>query len=288
MRSASCFLFATLAAGFGLLALPNFAFAQEPGSGQIAVAGLPEAPRPQFEVAAIEPPAQQTPSGQSQTTPQGNASSQAPVPHLNETASRSDVVSLTASQKLNLAFRSATSPFAFGKPFLVAGYHEALDEDVGFGWGAEGYGRRVGVAYLNSLNGTIIGSGILTSVLHQDPRYFRLGYGTVRHRGLYAVANVFICQHDGTRKWEPNYSNLGGSLIAAAISNAYYPSDETSAGQVISRGMSSIAWSAVGPVFHEFWPDVSRKILHRDPTHGLDAQARAADQARKQAREEQK
>ena len=249
----------------------------------------------------METQAQQTPTGQSQTTPplpsgtqgqtgtlQGDASSQATAPQLNETTSHSDVVSLTASQKLNLAFHSATSPFAFGKPFLVAGYHEALDEDVGFGWGAEGYGKRVGVAYLNSLNSTIIGSGILTSVLHQDPRYFRLGYGTVRYRGLYAVANVFICQHDDTRKWEPNYSNLGGHLIAAAISNAYYPSDETSAGQVLSRGMSSIAWSAVGPVFHEFWPDVSRKILHRDPTHGLDAQARAADQARKQAREEQK
>ena len=52
------------------------------------------------------------------------------------------------------------------------------------------------------------------------------------------------------------------------------------------------AEGGVGSVFDEFWPDVSRKVLHRDPTHGLDAQARAAEKARKdaekQAKQEQK
>jgi hypothetical protein len=41
------------------------------------------------------------------------------------------------------------------------------------------------------------------------------------------------------------------------------------------------AEGGIGSIFQEFWPDISRKLLHRDPTHGLDAQARAADQAKK-------
>ena len=52
------------------------------------------------------------------------------------------------------------------------------------------------------------------------------------------------------------------------------------------------AEGGVGSIFDEFWPDVSRKLFHRDPTRGLDAQARAADKARKdaekEARQEQK
>jgi hypothetical protein len=32
------------------------------------------------------------------------------------------------------------------------------------------------------------------------------------------------------------------------------------------------AEGTIGGVFDEFWPDISRKVLHRDPSHGLDAQ----------------
>ena len=52
----------------------------------------------------------------------------------------------------------------------------------------------------------MIGNGFLPAVLHQDPRYFRLGHGTTRHRLLYAMATSFICKHDNTGKWEPNLS----------------------------------------------------------------------------------
>jgi hypothetical protein len=48
------------------------------------------------------------------------------------------------------------------------------------------------------------------------------------------------------------------------------------------------AEGGVGSVFQEFWPDISRKLFHKDPTRGLDAQARAADQTKKEARQQQK
>jgi hypothetical protein len=260
MRVASCFFSAMLAAGFCLLTLSSTAHAQNSGSALVAMQEIPESPRPQFLLASVT----QQP-GDEKAAPQQNEEKHQRIQGMISAFSGpnyNDAVSLSSGQKMYLAFRSATGPFTIGKAFFVAGYHEALDEDTGFGWGAEGYGKRVGAAYLNSFDSTMIGRGILPSLLHQDPRYFRLGRGTVSHRGLYAVATVFICHHDGTRKWEPNYSNIGGSMIAGAISNAYYPSDETDAGQVIRRGMSSIAWGAVIPLFHEFWPDVSRKFFH--------------------------
>jgi len=196
------------------------------------------------------------------------------VPAFN-TSYRWDAVSMTARQKMGLALRSTIDPFQFAAAFMVAGYHEAMDDDPGFGWGAMGYFKRSGAAYLDAFDGDIIGNGILPALLHQDPRYFRMGHGTVSHRILYAMATNVIARHDNTGKWEPNYSNVGGNIIAGAISNLYYPSQNSGWGQTISNGMIVTAEGGLGSLFQEFWPDVSRKILHRDPTHGLDARQAA-------------
>ena len=190
---------------------------------------------------------------------------------------RADAVSLTAGQKMKLALRSSIDPITFAAAPFMAGYHEAMHDDSGFGWGAEGFGKRSGAAYLDSLDGTMIGNGILPALLHQDPRYFRLGHGSTSHRFLYALATSVITKHDNTHKWEPNYSNVGGNIIAGAISNLYYPSDGSGVGQTFSDGMLVTAEGGIGSLFQEFWPDISRHFLHRDPTHGLDAQASAAD-----------
>ncbi len=286
-----------------------------------ASAYLPEAPQPQLAPDANSAQDQQT---QTQTSPPPPAPSQAPaaqgssssqtgvqqpgadsqqkkaeeqikeeekqrvlgiVPAFN-TSYRQDAVSLTAGQKIGLAFRSTVDPFQFAAAFLVAGYHEALDDDTSFGWGWEGFGKRSGAAYLDAFDGTIIGNGILPAVLHQDPRYFRLGHGTVKHRLLYALATNVICKHDNTHKWEPNYSNVAGNIISGAISNLYYPPSNSGFGQTITNGLTVTAEGGIGSVFQEFWPDISRKFFHKDPTHGLDAEARAKDAADKKARDD--
>jgi DNA mismatch repair ATPase MutL len=214
------------------------------------------------------------------------------IPNFNVTY-RHDAVSMTPGQKIGLAFRSSVDPFTFAAGFLAAGYHEVLDDDPGFPWGIKGYGERSGAAYLDAFNGTMIGNGFLPALFHQDPRYFRLGYGSRTHRMLYALATNVICKHDNTGKWEPNYSNVGGNLIAGAISNLYYPPvSRSGVGLTFSNGLVVTAEGGIGSLFNEFWPDLSRRFLHKDPTHGLDAQMQAEDKQKKQekkaAKEEQK
>ena len=293
-----------------LLASPSRAYAQETASGQIvtADAALPDAPRPQFEVASAEPLDQQPPvvqgtsSSQTSAHPPANEKSQhdkaeeqikeqekqrvvGVLPQFN-ISYRSDAASMTAGQKMRLSFRSAIDPVAFASAFVVAGYHEAMDDDKGFGWGLQGYGKRSGAAYLDAFDGNIIGNGILPSIFYQDPRYFRMGHGTFTHRLLYSLATNVICKHDNTGKWEPNYSNVSGNIISGAISNLYYPSGSSGVSQTFTNGFIVTAEGGIGSIFDEFWPDVSRKLLHRDPTHGFDAQARAAEKARKDAGKE--
>lgn len=198
----------------------------------------------------------------------------------------SNAASLSAGQKMRLAFRSAVDPFNFASAALIAGYHEIDDDYPGFGWGAEGFGKRGGAAYLDTFNGDMIGNGIFPVIFHQDPRYFRRGYGSFSHRLFYAIATSYICKHDNTGRWEPNYSNVAGNIVAGAISNLYYPSQNAGWGQTITNGFIVTTEGTAGGVFQEFWPDMSRKVLHRDPTHGLDAQLRAAHAAEKQAKKD--
>lgn len=302
---------ATLATGLALLALPSQLSAQEPAAQRTIVAELPDAPAPEFALASAAPAQQPAPPA-SATPAQDSSSSQAPsaqptteksqhdkaeeqireqeqqrvvgiLPSFN-VSYRSDAVSLTAKQKLGLAFRSSTDPVAFAVAAAAAGYHEVGDDDTGFGWGAEGFGKRWGAAYLDAFDGAMIGNGILPAILHQDPRYFRLGHGSTTHRLLYALMTNVMCKHDNTGKWEPNYSNVTGNIISGAISNLYYPSENSGIGQTFTNGFLVTAEGGFGSIFQEFWPDISRKLLHKDPTRGLDAQVRAADQAAKKAK----
>ena len=286
-----------------------------------SLVSLPDAPSPQLEVASAADPSAQTqnaepsPAAPNSSSSAGSDAQQSsssaqtltppPTPQLSQhdkaaeqikeqekqrivgilpsfnVTYRSDAASMTASQKIGLAFRSAIDPYTFGIAFVVAGFSEAQDNGTGFGWGPEGYFKRSGAAYLDAFDGAMIGNGFLPALLHQDPRYFRLGHGTFRHRFFYAIATSYICKHDNTGKWEPNYSNVVGNIIAGAISNLYYPSQTAGLGQTIDNGLIVTSEGTFGGVLQEFWPDISRKLFHKDPTHGLDAQAAAADKAKK-------
>jgi predicted small secreted protein len=286
----------------------------------VAPAAIPEAPMPQIElVAAVDPQPGQAQNTKQPATRYGSEPGGAPNNSAAQSTSSSqtltqtqhqiaveqikeeeqqrivgvlpefnityhwDAAPMTAGQKMGLALRSTTDPYQFAAAYVVAGYREARNEDPGFGWGPDGLMKRSGAAFLDQFDGNMIGNGILPAILHQDPRYFRMGpaHGTVMHRMLYSLATNVVCKHDNTGKWEPNYSNVGGNIIGGAISNLYYPSQNSGWGQTISSGMIVTAEGAIGSLFQEFWPDVSRKFLHRDPTHGLDAQAASNDTTQK-------
>jgi hypothetical protein len=209
------------------------------------------------------------------------------IPEFN-VSYRSDAVPLTPAEKFKLQFRAATDPYTFTVAAIVAGIGEADDSTPGFGWGPLGFTKRAAAAYADNVIGNTLGNAVLPSILHQDPRYFRLGHGSIHHRFFYAVATAFICKHDTTRKWEPNYSNILGNMIAGEISNFYYPGETAgSIGHAIGTGLTVTFEGTFGSTLEEFWPDISRKLFHKDPTHGLDAQAQAEDAAQRQKKQQE-
>ncbi len=133
-----------------------------------------------------------------------------------------DAVPLTSKQKFRLALRSTIDPVTIVLNGAVAGAQQADNVFSGYGQGAQGYGKRYGADYADTITSTFIGSAILPSLLKQDPRYFYKGTGSARSRIWYAIEMAVVCKGDNGH-WQANYSGLLGSLAAGGISNFYYP-----------------------------------------------------------------
>jgi hypothetical protein len=176
---------------------------------------------------------------------------------------------LTPKQKFELAWKMTVDPITFGLVGVTAGIEQAQNSFSAYGQGAEGYGKRYGAAYADTVTGTFIGGAILPSLFKQDPRYFYKGTGSKRSRALYAIANSVICKGDNGH-WQANYSAILGSLAAGGISNSYYPEKNRGAGLVFENAAIGIAGAAAANLFQEFLirkltPNVPKNDPKNDP-----------------------
>lgn len=172
-------------------------------------------------------------------------------------------VPLHPRQKFELAWKLTIDPVDFGVTAAIAGIEQAANQFSGYGQGAQGYGKRLGAAYADSVTGTFIGQAILPSLLKQDPRYFYKGTGTRRSRVFYAIANAVICKGDNGH-WQPNYSAIMGSLAAGGISNLYYPDTDRDASVTFENTLIGIGASAANNLLQEF---LIRKLTRNAPTY---------------------
>jgi hypothetical protein len=176
----------------------------------------------------------------------------------NETAVYSPI---TVKQKFSIASKDS-----FDYPLLmlggvVSGIGQWTDENPSFGQGAAGFARRFGTSYADQAIGNMMSEAIFPSFLHEDPRYFRRGYGSKWSRTFYAASRVFVTRTDAGN-WRFNYSEVLGNATAVAISNAYYP-DNRDVGANAAKLGQQIAIDAVSQVLKEFWPDIKRKFFQR-------------------------
>lgn len=178
------------------------------------------------------------------------------VPNFN-TALNGKGVALSPGQKTRLAVRATLDPFNVVGAFLLGGVNELGDSYRGYGWGPAGYFKRVGANYLDVVNGTMLAGAVYPILLHQDPRYFRQGTGSIRSRLEHALLSPFVCRGDNGRK-QVNASNILGNYTAGAISLAYYPADNRSAGLVLKGGSVVLVEGSLGNIGLEFSQDVSQ------------------------------
>jgi hypothetical protein len=220
---------------------------------------LPDAPSARFvtepPITLVQPIAPDSP-----TDSEGHERILLVVPAFGVT-NHQDAPALSAKAKFNLASRQAFDPFMWISTGIQAGMSQASNEFPEYGQGASGYGKRYGAAMLDVVNGGFAGMTFCV-LLKQDPRYFRLGTGSIERRVLYSLAQQVSAKSDkGTRQF--NWANVLGTFTSSAISNAYYPRPNRGFSLTMNRAVVSLLWGFTGELTDEFGPDVSQKLFHR-------------------------
>jgi hypothetical protein len=315
MRAGSYFISATLFAVSAVLAMSPLTYSQQTGavSTVSSTEELPDVPGPQGEVADADFGQAQSPAAQSQSaqptaapaqnSAQSSSSSQQQVQESADQKSQREkaeeqlkeqekqrvmgvmatfnttrdpnAVPLSSGQKFKLFFKSETDPWPFLLSGVVSGIGQADDSYPEWGQGAQGYAKRYGAAYSDAFIGNFFGNAVLTSILREDPRYFQKGTGSPIGRVLWAASSTFWCKRDNGH-WGPNYANVGGNLIGAAIARAYYPASERTVSDTITDGITVSVEGIVGAEVIEFWPDMVR-AHNRKKAEKLARQAAQSD-----------
>jgi hypothetical protein len=144
---------------------------------------------------------------------------------------------------------------------LMAGF--AMQTQVAQnGWHGKAFGRTFAEYYARSFGDAFIGNFIteaaMPSLLHEDPRFFRSGVGSVWRRAYKAARQVLVTRtENGGQTF--NYSEVVGNSIVVAITSAYYP-DSRRLGPASERVGLAIGNDVVSNLLTEFWPDVKRKL----------------------------
>jgi len=185
------------------------------------------------------------------------------MPNYGTVENAKELPALTKGQKFRLA---TAGVFDWGSyPFngILSAIAQAKNDpkEWGQGWGA--YGKRYGASFADNSIGTCMTTAIFPSLLHEDPRYYQLGKGRFAHRAYHAINRLFVIRTDSGHE-RFNYSESLGNATAAAISNIYHaPSDRTA-----SRNATSFAflilYDGLDNELKEFWPDIRRKLFHKD------------------------
>jgi hypothetical protein len=145
------------------------------------------------------------------------------------------------------AFEAATLEYSSKDGFCSYGRH----------WGA--YGKCFGSMELDANISSFFGDFLFPVIMHQDARYFRRGEGSVGRRTLYAVSRVFLTHADSGRTVLFS-SALAGSVIGAAASNLYCPTQDRGFGPSLHRMGLDLGNTAFFNVAAEFWPDIEQKL----------------------------
>jgi len=182
-------------------------------------------------------------------------------PNYRTTEGSQPFAPITSWQKIEIGLKDSFDWPVYLTGGAFAALYQIENQNPSFHQGMKGYARRYGTALSDQVIGNMMTESFMPSLLHEDPRYFRRGTGSVMSRTLYALTRIFVTRTDsGGRRF--NFSEWVGNSVGVAISNAYYP-DTRTASQNAQRLGIACATDAFSQVMKEFWPDVKRRLFHR-------------------------
>jgi hypothetical protein len=171
-----------------------------------------------------------------------------------------DVVTpLTWQQKGYLALHDLADPANFATIVGISAITIASNSHTAYGPGFAGFGKIAGVSLLEDATGQFFGVFAIPSLVHQDPRYFRMPHAPLHRRILYSISRTFVSRSDEGATI-PNYATLLTYPITAEISNLYVPGIHPNGPSTVARIATGLATDPANNLLTEFLPDVAKRI----------------------------
>ena len=168
---------------------------------------------------------------------------------------------LTQRERTQIYLKTMINPFGYIKAGLSAGIDQWNDSPEEWGQGASAYGKR----YANILGQYSIQRTVtfgLSSLLHEDNRYFNSGKSGFWPRTRYALESGILARHDDGRRYI-SLSQLGGVAAGAFLARTWLPPSQSSPGNAaVSFGITMGGNIGFG-VVKEFLPDLGRAVGNR-------------------------
>jgi hypothetical protein len=180
------------------------------------------------------------------------------VPSHNTLLNRSMVAPLRTREKFRLAGADSFDQSAFVSAASMQVWGNGSTNIRSSG--ATGFTKRYATAYGDQVIGNYMNEAIFPTMLHQDPRYYRMAHGSFVKRTTYAVSRILITRTD-SGAGQFNFSQVGGTATAAAIENIYYP-DRTIPNTMQRFGIQ-LASGGIFNVLKEHWPGIQQKLSFR-------------------------
>lgn len=171
---------------------------------------------------------------------------------------------LSARCKFNIFVKSTYSPYTFLSAGFQATLDQAQDQWPHYGGGLQGWGKRFGATLADTESRRFIQTFALSTILHQDPRYFPSYKRTLISRAWYAATRVAITRNDSGNNTF-NTSEFLGALFTSSLQNSYYPRHDRNFGETMNRFGGALSSDAVGNLLREFTPDMKRLFRKHAP-----------------------
>jgi len=161
--------------------------------------------------------------------------------------------------KFKLAANDSIALSTLGAALVSAAYGQAIDSPEGYGQGGEGYAKRFGANMGRAASANIFGTFLISSIAHQDPRFYVKKDLSFGQSVKYAALRVVKTRTDDGRP-AVNFGGLLGPLAGEALANTYYPEDSRSVGDTFVRYASDLGWTFGGHLLKQYWPQINKKL----------------------------
>jgi hypothetical protein len=166
---------------------------------------------------------------------------------------------MRAIDKFSYHLKKSVGLMAFVGDAAYAGILQEADTPTEWGQGGSGYGKRFASTLACSGMHSAMAFG-LDATLHEDPRYFRSGSGSLLRRTGHAFRGTLLTRTDSGGETISIW-RIGSAYGAAYLSNQWYPGRLNTVGLGFAEGSLQMGFDMASNLAAEFWPDLRRKIL---------------------------